>query len=38
MAVQYRCWGTGAVSETEKLAAILCSDVVVYSRLGADGD
>src|SRR5476651_1350125 len=31
--------GTGAMSETRKLAAILCSDVVGYSRLaGADED
>ncbi len=31
--------GIGAVSETRKLAAILCSDVVGYSRLaGADED
>ena len=29
----------GAISETRKLAAILCSDVVGYSRLaGADED
>src|SRR5215475_5580415 len=31
--------GTGAMSETRKLAAILCSDVVGHSRLaGADED
>src|ERR1700686_3495253 len=31
--------GTGIMSETRKLAAILCSDVVGYSRLaGADED
>jgi adenylate cyclase len=31
--------GTGAMSDTRKLAAILCSDVVGYSRLaGADED
>ena len=33
------CFGTSAVSETRKLAAILVSDVVGYSRLaGADED
>ena len=29
---------TAAMSETGKLAAVLCSDVIGYCRLGADGD